>query len=294
MEKQKDKDMNNNIITISSIIDLRNMYEIIDIDNNFKNINDDSIQDLIVRTQNLNDKVDNILLFDFETSKNSITITKIQELNEIEESEYLNVQVVELEKMCFEEIPQKIFSLTNLKILNLSHNLIKEIPDSIGDLINLTELYLADNQIYKISDSIDKLKNLTRIILSNNQIYKLPKSFYNLKKLELLNIVCNNLCNLSKKLSNMSNLEYLYLRSNKLKYIPECIKNISSCKIYLNSYECIDNLSNKCEYLEIDDLNEPLNNLPISLKEIRLYLPKKIKIKLPFNCKLYVDDILIE
>ena len=35
-----------------------------------------------------------------------------------------------------------------------------------------------------------------------------------------------------------------------------------------------------------------LTNLPTTMEEIRLYNPKMVDIKLPFGCKLYINDIL--
>ena len=56
----------------------------------------------------------------------------------------------------------------------------------------------------------------------------------------------------------------------------------------------MDNLSCDCEYLQVEGLEKPLINLPTSIQEIRLYLPKiKLRdIKVPFGCKVYEDDIL--
>jgi hypothetical protein len=58
-----------------------------------------------------------------------------------------------------------------------------------------------------------------------------------------------------------------------------------------DSYD-IDNLSNDCTYLQINYLEVPLTNLPITMEEIRLYNPQLLDIKLPFDCKLYINDIL--
>ena len=56
----------------------------------------------------------------------------------------------------------------------------------------------------------------------------------------------------------------------------------------------LDNLDSDCEFLILNYLEVPLRNLPISLKEIWLFCPE-IDIgqhKIPFGCKLYVDDEL--
>jgi hypothetical protein len=62
--------------------------------------------------------------------------------------------------------------------------------------------------------------------------------------------------------------------------------------IFFNSYDNLNNLSCECEYLQINNLDFPLNNLPHTIKEIRLNLPHKVNIKKPFDCKIYIDDML--
>ena len=201
---------------------------------------------------------------------------------------------VHLDKRDLEYIPDKIFEFTNLQVLNLSSNLIKEIPKNIGNLKNLQELYLDRNSITELPEEIGNLKKLKKIIISNNKITKLPDNFYNLENLEIFNISCNHLEMVSDDIKKLDKLEYLYLRNNKLRYIPREISKIKVVKIFSDSYENLNNLSYECEYLQIENLDKPLTNLPTNIQELRLYLPKlKLsEIKLPFGCKLYEDDIL--
>ena len=218
----------------------------------------------------------------------------MSELRLIDYKNYEKILGVDIEKRDLEFIPEKLFEFTNLKILNLSGNLIKIISPKIKNLINLEEIYLDSNFIYDLPEEIGELKKLKKLILSNNKIKELPQHFYNLENLEILNLSCNSLHSLSDDLSKMKKLEYVYLRNNKLTYIPKYLSQIKVVKIFYNSYENMDNLSFDCEYLQIEDLNKPLLNLPIGVQEIRLYLPKiKINdIKVPYGCKIYEDDIL--
>ena len=101
----------------------------------------------------------------------------------------------------------------------------------------------------------------------------------------------NHLTTLPDSIGCLTNLTALSLQRNKLKKITSSIKNIINVELGTDSYD-IDNLSNDCNYLQIDKLDIPLTNLPTTMEEIRLYNPKMVDIKLPFGCKLYINDIL--
>lgn len=221
-----------------------------------------------------------------------IDIKSLSELRLVSSVIYDRVLRVELNKLDLEAIPDKIFEFCNMKLLSLSSNLLTKIPDKISKLKNLEELYLDRNKLKELPEEIGELKKLRKIVLSNNKIRKLPDNFYNLSKLEILNIVSNELEEINDDVSKMVNLEYLYLRSNKLNYISKAIAKIKEVSIYPDSYENLNNLSPESEYLQINGLKQSLKNLPATIKEIRLCLPTKLDIKIPFDCDLYVDGEL--
>ena len=114
------------------------------------------------------------------------------------------------------------------------------------------------------------------------------KKFKNLKILIMYN---NNIEIIPKEIMNLSNLKKLDMSYNKLKIIPieiTKIKDFKSFDIFYNSYENINNMSIDCVYFQIKNLSVPLLNLPITMKEIRLYNPISISVKLPFNCKIKI------
>lgn len=223
-----------------------------------------------------------------------INIKSINELKRLDIKNYSKVFRVELDRLDLLEIPEKIYELTNLKVLILSSNLLTTVSGRISNLTKLEEVYLNRNKLVELPEEIGELKKLRKIILSENKIKKLPNSFYDLSNLELLNIISNQLEIISDDIIKLKNLEYLYLRSNKLKNISKQVGKIKVVDIYPDSYENMNNLAENCEYLQINKLKEPLKNLPINLKEIRLFLPMRVDIKLPFDCKLYIDDVLRE
>jgi Leucine-rich repeat (LRR) protein len=223
-----------------------------------------------------------------------IFIKSINELRRLDIRNYEKVLKVELDRLDLLEIPEKIFELFNLKFLNLSSNLLTSVSGNISKLTKLEEIYLNKNKLTELPNEMGELKNLRKIILSNNKIKKFPDNFYNLINLEIINIISNELEIISDDIYKLTNLEYLYLRSNQLKFISKAVSKIKDVSIYPDSYENMNNLAENCEYLQINRLKEPLKNLPITIKEIRLFLPTKVDVKLPFDCKLYIDDVLIE
>lgn len=223
-----------------------------------------------------------------------INIKSINELRRLDIKNYCKVLKVELDRLDLSEIPEKIYELTNLKVLILSSNLLTTVSGKISNLAKLEELYLNRNKLVELPEEIGELKKLRKLILSDNKIKTLPNSFYNLSNLELLNIISNQLEVISDDITKLTNLEYLYLRSNKLKNISKEVGKIKVADIYPDSYENMNNLAENCEYLQINKLKDPLKNLPTNLKEIRLFLPVRVDIKLPFDCKLYIDDVLKE
>ena len=66
------------------------------------------------------------------------------------------------------EIPEAIFSLTNLRTLNLYDNQITEIPKAIANLSNLKTLNLYNNKINHISEEITSLSELETLDLRKN------------------------------------------------------------------------------------------------------------------------------
>ena len=179
-----------------------------------------------------------------------------------------------------------------LKTLLLDFNNLTDIPCDIFSLLKLEKLSLANNSLTSIPEYIGHLTNLKELYLQSNLLTSIPNSICNLKNLRLLHLADNKITSLPKYLDKLTQLEEISIISNRLTSIP---KNISTNKLWLfvmSSYQ-INNLSLDCEYLTIYYLDRKLDNLPIGLKELRLYSPiYRSNIKLPFGCCLYIDDIL--
>lgn len=154
-----------------------------------------------------------------------------------------------------------------------------------------TSLDLLKKNLTSFPENIFKLKYIKCLVLSDNSLTSLPENIGDLTKLKELHLANNNLISLPDSIGRLTQLEHLCLHKNKLTKLPQTIKNlnINFLSIPITSYQ-INNLDAECEFLIITDLEEPLNNLPINLKELYLIRPKidVETIKVPFNCKIVI------
>ena len=194
-----------------------------------------------------------------------------------------------LNALDLKELPDEIGNLTNVKYMFLDENKLTYLPTSMGGLNSLLKLNLINNRLTNLPDSIGDLLNLEHLNLSGNKITSLPDSIGNLKKIKYLLLSENRLKYLPSSMENLTSLQNLYLENNQLKIIPkELLKKKRTLIINESSYE-INNLDEECEFIILESLTNPINNLPVNLKEIWLNTENKInvnKIKIPFNCQL--------
>ena len=190
------------------------------------------------------------------------------------------------------KLPLNINKLINLRILNLSNNNLETLPDTIYNLPNLRILNLSNNNLNTLPESIYSLPNLNILIMKNNNLKSLSGTIYPMSKLRILDVSNNKIKKISENIKYLQLVE-LNLHNNKLVYIPLSIKNIIKLCIDETSYS-LQKLSYECEILIIQNLKSKLDNLPSSIKEIHLYNPVIIDIKLPLNCLLYINGVLCE
>ena len=170
-----------------------------------------------------------------------------------------------------------------------------EILGKTYDIDKTTSLNLSGKNLTVFPNSICKLINLQFLKLDKNQITSIPPDIENLINLRYLHLHDNQINNLPPEIGNLVNLRKILLRRNKIKNILDDILKIKEKVIIDETGYDIDNLDLECEFLILYELGVPLTNLPINLKEIWIYSPliDIDQLKIPFGCKVYVDNVLI-
>ena len=135
------------------------------------------------------------------------------------------------------------------------------------------------NKICTLSSKIGKLINLEKLCLYSNKLCTLPSKICNLTKLKELFLHNNKLRVLPYEICKLKNLNQLSLNNNKLTFLPTGIRNFKNIMDIDESGYNFNYISVKMEIIIFTELNVPLENLPMTLKEIW------IKGKFNKNCK---------
>lgn len=140
---------------------------------------------------------------------------------------------------------------------------LNEIPNSLFSLTNLQELNLVGHRLEEISPNISNLKNLHTLYLSYNELQSFPEELCDLYSLKRLYLTYNKIGDgLPIGLSKLSNLEVLYFHGNNLAYIPEQLfelKNLIELDYGGNSLTEIP--SSFCHLTKLEKLKIKNNNL---------------------------------
>jgi Leucine-rich repeat (LRR) protein len=176
-----------------------------------------------------------------------------------------------LEQNKIESLPLEIAQLVNLEMLSLCRNQIESLPSGIGQLVNLQYLYLRYNQIKSLPPEVGQLTKLKTLLLSTNKIESLPSEIANLVNLKEFSLIRNQIVNIPLEITKLK--EVIYMDET--------------------SYN-INNLDLDCKCLIFKYLKNPIDNLPICLEELWLSYPiiSINQLKIPFGCKVYVNNIL--
>ena len=109
------------------------------------------------------------------------------------------------------QIPNSLFTLTNLKFLDISNNKIGTdgggcLSEALASATALVELRASSNMIQMLPESIGELRNLEVLDLRDNKIQQLPVRFGLLRKLLKLNLDQNQLKEIGLEFSNLLTL----------------------------------------------------------------------------------------
>jgi Leucine-rich repeat (LRR) protein len=192
-------------------------------------------------------------------------------------------------------VPDSVFTQTQITHLNLSGNQLSELPSSIERLLNLEELDLSSNQLKKLPVglcSLPALKKLqvqdnqlevlptalsqqiTTLNLSNNKFTYIPDGIRKFKKLHHLNLAGNNISLLPSWIGQFHKLKSLDLENNKLRELPTLIEDLKELQILITANNKLTTLPSsigKLERLVHLDINANLiTSLPESLCKLKL------------------------
>lgn len=229
-------------------------------------------------------------------------ITKLNKLNHLEIT-YSNIK----------KLQKEIYELENLRELVIYNNFIEEISSDIIKLRNLQTLFIGN-----LPSEEAEFDNYE---INYNNIWNLPNEICALKliNLEIQDTLYNTADPI--KIIHEKNM-ILKLKSDGIinkKIIPDKIENLNIMLPYYNSNcsmieinNMLNSLSINVKILTISNINEKieLSNLPLDLIRLNLYIYpmcskpyehwiKHIdidsvkKIKIPLNCELFLNDILL-
>ncbi len=139
-------------------------------------------------------------------------------------SKFKNLVFLSLKNDHLKEIPNTIYSLTNLRILDLSGNDFRFLSKDIKKLKKLEEIYLNDEPYADVNQELSvlgKLPKLRILHLENDKIGVLPKNLNSLKHLEKLYLNDNEFKELPNSLTKNKNLIYIDMKNNPLQWKGE-------------------------------------------------------------------------
>ncbi len=188
-------------------------------------------------------------------------------LERIEEAKRTGATELDLRSLRIENLPEKLFFLSNLSSLDISFNKLTFLSEKIELLSNVTSLKIHGNILDSLPKNINKLKNLSYLDIGFNKLTSIPFNINQLSKLSYLDIGLNNLLLIPDCIGELSKLHTLNICNNELHDLPESIVKLSNLK-YLDIHKNkLSSLPKKIfELFNLTYLDISQNNL-ISLPE---------------------------
>ncbi|MEV5210306.1 COR domain-containing protein [Micromonospora sp. NPDC053740] len=151
-------------------------------------------------------------------------------LSDLEASEYSIIQQLDLSSAGLDEVHEDLARLSSLEILNLSRNHFSQIPPVIFTLTMLRELQLSRNQLRSLDGGIGRLSRLRGLYASRNLIQDLPKDIRNLAELRTLNVRNNRLSHLPDEIFALAQLDELDVSENSISTLSRQINRLKSLR----------------------------------------------------------------
>jgi len=177
------------------------------------------------------------------------------------------------------EIPDELYTCTELTDLDLSGNQLASLSEKIGDLKRLEVLNLAGNRLQQLPDNIALLRRLRSLDLSKNEFAEFPKVMGDLRALVSLDLSANRLMQTLSVLFTLPLLQVLRLNSNNIVQLSIEIGDstaLTSLDLSLNRLSRIPGAIGRLAHLRELNLSENrMSALPpqfgqLSLQELNL------------------------
>ena len=133
---------------------------------------------------------------------------------------YNYLQELRLKNMRLKEVPQAVWSLSNLTVLDLSNNKLRSLSEHLGELHHLERLIINRNDLYELPKQIAQLTQLRYIDLFSTLIVDFPSEISQLQ---------HSLKEIDMRVIRMSDAEKLHLQA----YLPDTkfwFSNSCGCK----------------------------------------------------------------
>ncbi|KAF9802712.1 hypothetical protein SFRURICE_007324 [Spodoptera frugiperda] len=155
-------------------------------------------------------------------------------------------------------VPQEITQLVNLTTLTLDYNNITHLPPEIGNLKNLVNLNISYNPLKVLIPEIGELENLEAFWCNKIQLREIPKEIGKLEKLDTFGARGNELVALPEEITNLTKLRWLTLENNFIETLPDtmdCMESLVHCNLKNNKVKEFPVSILKCPDLMFLQLN---------------------------------------
>ncbi|KAG0555451.1 hypothetical protein KC19_12G170000 [Ceratodon purpureus] len=170
-------------------------------------------------------------------------------------------------------LPEDIKNLRALRRLGLAGNLLQELPEGIGNLQQLEGLWLHGNVLQSLPPQIGDLRQLRMLALAGNKLAQLPESISGLTNLQVLSVAGNKLCELPSGIGNLKALTVLAAYGNALRCLPESLTKLASLRdLWLqgNELEVLpESWGAMCSLKQFSLADNRLEVLPESIAELQ-------------------------
>ncbi len=130
-----------------------------------------------------------------------------------------------------------------IEFLNIQHNNLVTLPSKIADITALTAINISHNQISnpEAFQFLGELPNLHSLWLTHNNLHNLPKEIGLLTSLRNLYMEHNNLSSLPNSMANLNKVTVLHLGHNSFTQLPvQLTKMPSLLLLHINNCKIIE------------------------------------------------------